>query len=135
MNKKLEPPFGIKIITALKVISGVIYISYALLYVADRSAFNQLDFFGASQDYDLAVFLINAPGILVAFGLWRLRRWAWVLVMLQTGIQMAVDFSVYIDGERPYLQMLLNVIVIFYLNQRDVQRIFFDDPETQENTL
>lgn len=132
MNRNVEHPFGIKIITTLKIITGLAYIAYAILYATDIEAFNTLDFFGGSREYDLLVFLINAPGILLAYGLWRLRRWAWVLVMLQTGIQMAVDFSVYLDGERPYLQMLLNVIVIFYMNQRDVQQIFLDDPEQQK---
>lgn len=124
-------PFGIKMLTIVKVITGVVYIGYALLYTLDVQSFNQLDIFGHNNRYDFIVFLINTPSILFAYALWRLKRWAWIMVMLQSGIHMAVDFSYYMRGETPFAQMFINIVIVFYLNQRDVQNIFLSSDESQ----
>ena len=68
---------------------------------------------------------LGAAALAAAIGLLRLRRWAWVLTMLMVGTQMAANLWEYVvAGERPYLEMLLDVLLVFYLNQREVQRAF-----------
>ncbi len=62
--------------------------------------------------------------VVIIFGLWRLERWAWLLLMIQVGLSILIDIWGYFHGNPTYLTMLLNVIVVFYLNQQDVQRIF-----------
>ena len=55
------------------------------------------------------------------FGLLARRQWAWVLAIVSSGVILAVDLGWWWTGEPRYTSMLLNVIAVFYLNQRDVQ--------------
>lgn len=71
--------------------------------------------------YFLAVILFNA---FIAVGLWRLQRFAWVLIMIQVGLDMLLDLWGHFNGHSSYITMLINVIIVFYLNQREVQRAF-----------
>jgi uncharacterized membrane protein (DUF2068 family) len=77
----------------------------------------------------LAIILVE---LVIAFGLWHLKRFAWVLIMIQQGIGMAVYLWFYANGEPLYLSMLLSVIIVFYLNQREVQQAFQHRPRFQE---
>ncbi len=70
------------------------------------------------------IFVING---VCAVGLWRRARWAWFLTMLQLGAFMISDLYSYFTNSPPETyawSMLLNVFMVFYLNQRDVQAIF-----------
>lgn len=77
----------------------------------------------------LAIILVE---LVIAFGLWHLKRFAWVLIMILQGIGMAVYLWFYTNGEPLYLSMLLSVIIVFYLNQREVQQAFQRRPGFQE---
>jgi hypothetical protein len=70
------------------------------------------------------LFIING---VCAVGLWRRQRWAWFLTMLQLGAFMLSDLYSYFTNSPPETyawSMLLNIFMVFYLNQRDVQAIF-----------
>lgn len=69
----------------------------------------------------LIIILVEA---FIAIGLWRLQRFAWVLIMIQTGLGMASDLWGYFHGYPSYTSMLINIIILFYLNQREVQKAF-----------
>ena len=58
---------------------------------------------------------------LVVVGLLGRRRWAWVLAIVTSGAILAVDLGYWWSGDPLYGSMLLNVIAVFYLNQRDVR--------------
>jgi uncharacterized membrane protein YphA (DoxX/SURF4 family) len=65
-------------------------------------------------------------GLLVAslatiVGLLAWRNWAWVLAIILSGIILAIDIGWWYSGEPRDLSMALNVIAVFYLNQRDVR--------------
>ncbi len=59
--------------------------------------------------------------ILVVIGLLARRGWAWVLAIVSSGVILAIDLGWWWAGEPRYGSMLLNVIAVFYLNQRDVR--------------
>lgn len=126
-NTKPHRPFGINVIVAIHIISGAFFIILAALYIVDFERFSSYQLFGDNTDYDLIVFVLNAPNILIGYGLWRLKRWAWVSVMLRAGFQMSLDMVFYLNGGSPYVLMFLSIVVVFYLNLRDVQRIFLED--------
>jgi hypothetical protein len=67
---------------------------------------------------------VLAALIAVAFGLWRLRRWAWVATMIIIGIGLATDILGYFHGNPHYAGMLVHVLIVFYLNDREVQSLF-----------
>jgi hypothetical protein len=65
-------------------------------------------------------------GLLVAslvtiVGLLSWRSWGWVLAIILSGIILAIDLGWWYSGEARYLSMALNVVSVFYLNQRDVR--------------
>jgi uncharacterized membrane protein (DUF2068 family) len=116
-------PFGLVIIIALQLISAVSLV---------------VDIFFASTHLSFAAFLENLqvtvlpfPGTLllvyqlvVIAGLWFLRRWAWFLLMIQLGLSMGFQLFLYFEGRPLYIYMLISVITVLYLNQRDVQHAF-----------
>ncbi|HEV8403488.1 MAG TPA: hypothetical protein VGQ31_10685 [Candidatus Limnocylindrales bacterium] len=62
-----------------------------------------------------------AASLATIVGLFAWRTWAWVLAIILSGIILAIDLGWWYSGEPRYLSMLLNVIAVFYLNQRDVR--------------
>jgi len=62
--------------------------------------------------------------LVLAGGLWFLRRWAWIGVMLWHGIILGTSLLAYIRGETPYAEMAISMIIVFYLNQSDVEGAF-----------
>ncbi|MCG8350030.1 MAG: hypothetical protein MI924_19875, partial [Chloroflexales bacterium] len=57
-------------------------------------------------------------------GMLRMRSWAWLMAMIIQGIAMTIGLFNYFQGQPSYLEMLFSVIIVFYLNQRDIQRAF-----------
>jgi hypothetical protein len=64
--------------------------------------------------------------LLAVIGLLLLKRWGWILTMITTGTGLAVTIWSYIDGNPRYVPMLIYIVIVFYLNQRDVQVPFMN---------
>ena len=116
-------PFGVIIITILQVVS---VIAQATLVIVLQTGYTSpvLESFASSQP----LIGFEIPGIIfqvvITVGFWWLKRWAWFLFMIQLGISMAFDLGLYAYGNPDYLGMLRDVIMVFYLNQREVQQVF-----------
>jgi hypothetical protein len=59
--------------------------------------------------------------MLSVVGLLLKRRWAWVLSIVLSGFILALALGWWYEGDARYGSMLVNVIAVFYLNQRDVR--------------
>ncbi len=59
--------------------------------------------------------------LLSAFGVVLRRRTGWLLAMVLTGLFVAADIYGFINGTTNHIWMALNIITVFYLNQRDVR--------------
>jgi uncharacterized membrane protein (DUF2068 family) len=68
--------------------------------------------------------VFGALGLLLAIGLWRLQRWAWVATMVWQGVGLAVALYFYFHGEHDYVWLAAGAATVLYLNQGDVQRVF-----------
>jgi hypothetical protein len=124
-------PFGVTVIVVLLLLAAVVALPSSLLGllgslrsedgIAPLPDRTTVELIGA-----LAVLLVlGVSALAAAVGLLRLQRWAWVLTMLLVGTQMATNlWQYFVAGERPYLEMLVDVALVFYLNQREVQRAF-----------
>jgi hypothetical protein len=59
--------------------------------------------------------------IVSVIGMLSRRRTGWLLAMVITGLFVAIDIYGYLNSSANHLWMLLNIITVFYLNQRDVR--------------
>jgi lysylphosphatidylglycerol synthetase-like protein (DUF2156 family) len=70
------------------------------------------------------VLLLAALRVVAAVGLWRGSRRAWVLAMVLVGIGLVLSLYLYTLGDPPYVRMLIDVVIAFYLNQGAVRDHF-----------
>ena len=63
-------------------------------------------------------------GIVVLVGFLRLQRWAWVMLIVWTGVSLMISLLDYFYSRPNYIVMASNVIIALALSQSDVQRIF-----------
>jgi uncharacterized membrane protein len=146
-------PFGVVVITILQIAGALAPLAVSAL-VSSRISPNLLDYLRRLQpnSFDLyetilsyfsalqasgwlldlspvdgllaALILLVAVRLVIIAGFWYLKRWGWVLMMVQLGFVMLVDLYAYFSGGQHFLSMLNSILVVFYLNQRDVQQAF-----------
>jgi hypothetical protein len=80
----------------------------------------------------LAVALIVAT-LAAGYGLLAGRRWGWIGAIILSGLSLAFAIGGWWDGTPTYLSMAINVVAVFYLNQRDVRSVF-EDADTAGET-
>jgi len=64
--------------------------------------------------------------LVLAIGLYRTYSWAWYGAMIASGLSLFFMIWRYFNGGTPYVDMLLLVAIVFYLNQREVKSLFAD---------
>ncbi len=120
----------------LVVLAGLLVVKAAMLgLLATGVALSTQDWLRAMIGKDLVLVLVNIPGasgwilglaallILSAAGLMAGRRIGWLLAMVITGVFVASDISGFYAGTTNPVWMLLNIVTVFYLNQRDVREV------------
>lgn len=112
-------PFGVTVIAAIQIISAI---TWAAVVVLDRTDF--LEIFGSLGYYEAIGPALAILSIGIAYGLITLRRRAWVLTMLWAGVILSVGLYGWWADEPNYGAMVLGVITVYYLNQREVQAAF-----------
>lgn len=102
----------------------------------EGSAFSSLPqlFFSDTQLLVLINMAIIAVLMTTIAGLWFRVRQAWVAAMLLVGIGLVYNIWSYLEGAPLYLNMLIHVIVVFYLNERGV-RLAFDPPRPEQEPM
>jgi hypothetical protein len=73
----------------------------------------------------LAVAILVAS-VAIGLGLLANRRWAWVGAIVISGLSLAFALGAWLDGRPLYLAMAINVVAVFYLNQREVRSVYED---------
>ena len=79
---------------------------------------------GDSATVTTLLFAFAAVLVVAAIGLFGGRRWGWLVAMVTTGVFIAADIVTFDAGVVHHLWMLLNIVTVFYLNQRDVREAF-----------
>ncbi|MGH2587006.1 MAG: hypothetical protein ACRDJE_18995 [Dehalococcoidia bacterium] len=116
---KRKRPFGVTVIAILQVVAAPtagITVALAESPLGLGRAYDELG--------GIAGPVYSILGIVIAVGLWRLQRWAWIAAMLWFGLSMVGSLLAYRNGEPYYALMVIEIITVFYLNQRDVQQVF-----------
>ena len=122
-------PFALLVLIALMATKGILILLMILgaFTTADSGILRSLrieSIYDAVHSSNIAIvgLLIIATILLIsAAGLLMYRRSGWMLAMVSTGIFVAVDILGYFAGEANFIWMALNIITVFYLNQREVR--------------
>jgi uncharacterized membrane protein (DUF2068 family) len=125
-------PFTLYVLAALMLLKALLL----FLVVAGATVAEALrPVLGFSNTTALLDMVRNTPGagvVLVGFGVLLLlsvvgiisrRRIGWLLAMVITGLFVALDIYGFIYGGANHLWMGLNILTVFYLNQRDVREV------------
>lgn len=126
---KRKRPFGVWMIALLLVIEGL-----AALPAVDLTV-NIGNGAPVTARLDIGLAVLGIAGMVVAVGLWRLQHWAWVGAMLLVGVELVTVLAAYLDGHPRYVPMVLDVVCVFYLNQRSVQEVFRPRRQGQPETV
>jgi hypothetical protein len=122
-------PFGLYAITALLLINAaLIALDQSHSYVALTLSLGLPRWMLSASSY-LAVdrfirFAMAGGFIAVSVGIWTLDRWAWAALMIMVGTGLGDGILRYFHHDPNYPVMVFNVLIVFYLNQRTVQRLF-----------
>ena len=137
-------PFGLYAIIVIQLLLALLSIVLlALAGLAIIMAYTATEAGVTLADLDMSISdlvtlaLIPVVNLICAVGLWRRQRWAWFLTMLQLGVFMLSDLYSYFTGDPPASyawSMLLNVVMVFYLNQREVQALFMRKPNKEAHS-
>jgi len=123
-----RPPFGVIAIAALLLLKALVFglFAFAEFQAPER-------FLMAARTGDMTAVILTPIAVMqlfLAVGLLFARRWAWLLTMVTVGLGMGVALYMYfVQGEPvPLSAGVLNIMIVFYLNQRDVRGYFGEAP-------
>ena len=120
---KQKRPVGLVVIIVLQLALAVLEALYLLGWkqsaVALRLIMKNPIFYT-----DVAGWVLVGLLLLAVLGLLLQKRWGWITTMILTGFGLFYTIWSYFQGTPRYFPMLIYVIMVLYLNQRDVQRIF-----------
>jgi hypothetical protein len=105
-----ERPLGVMILAILNFLQGLLIMVTGFLIFA-------FPFFGVIGG--AVVFLIGFFFFYIGLGLWNLKDWAWTWAMLLNILGAIINLF----GQN-WLALIVNVVIILYLNAPDIRRIF-----------
>ncbi len=121
-SKKGKRPFGINailVLLALLVLNNGVDVIRALSGLPPHT-FPEVGV--------LVILMLNVAFVIfyavLAVGLWQMRDWAWYAAMVASGLSMFFLIWRHFNGGQPYAIMFLVVVMVFYLNQREVKAAF-----------
>lgn len=126
-----QRPFGLKAIVALLSVQAIAGAMMIAAYSFENqhslaqlgSALNALSSASALVISQLALAPLR---LAAAIGLWHIQHWAWLLTMILLAYTLAFEIVAFFLAQPNTLMMVLGVVTIFYLNQREVQDLFAD---------
>lgn len=103
-------PSEVKIIAGVEAFSGLLYLLYFLIF------------------FEIIYVLFSIFSFIIAFGLWRLYKWAWFLCIivslfgLISGIAIIMTYEFGLFSTAP--KIILDFMVILMLMAKDVRKAF-----------
>lgn len=120
-------PFTLKALNALLLLRGAFYVfSFFVLLMPSETVAETITPMTLIEEGAVALFM-GVLNLALAFGMWRLQPWAWRLTIITAGMLLIIDMWSFFGGERELLRtagLLINVMIVFYLAQSDVRRLF-----------
>jgi hypothetical protein len=117
------------------VLLTVLWIGYAVVAILSAldvpgvPATGMTRVFAGLDLVDEASLGLAAVAAVTALGLLLYRSWGWVLAMITVGISLLFDIAGWMNGREAYPYLAIGVAIVFYLNQAEVRRRFFVEPD------
>ena len=124
--QRRQRPLGIVLIVTFLVIDAVL--ATAERFFDLQTGTRQDLLADAAARTALVVISLVVLRLIAAVGLWLGWRRGWVLTMLLVGISLVVDLVLWWNGQPAYIRMAIDVVLAFYLNQREVREHFERPP-------
>ncbi|HEX2185166.1 MAG TPA: hypothetical protein VHN78_06650 [Chloroflexota bacterium] len=105
----------------LLLLSGTIFWPGGQLHLTE---FRPTDRPGEDMQLQVVFVSLGMLALVVSVGLFRLKRWAWLLAMTMEGLNLASALLAYQVGRPEYLIMAVGVITVLALNQDEVRQAF-----------
>ncbi|MFN2196797.1 MAG: hypothetical protein ACK2UW_11810 [Anaerolineales bacterium] len=125
MEKENVPrrrPFGLYVIIALQLIAAIFL---TLVLLSEKTIAPYLEVLVQNPVYySWFGWVLIGFLVLAVVGLLFLKRWGWILTMILTGLGLLYSILSYFLGNPHYLSMVIDLVIVFYLNQHDVQSAF-----------
>jgi len=122
--KAKRRPFGLYLIIVLQLVGAILL---ALSLLGEKTIATYLKVLVQNPIfYGWFGWVLIGFLLLAVLGLWMLKRWGWILTMILTGIGLSYSIWSYFQGNPHYIPMLIYLVIVFYLNQRDVQSPFLE---------
>lgn len=126
-NSSSKRPFGVSVIVLL-ILAYAVFMA-VVFYLSSSSQYSGIAaqlVHTLSHNQTSAIIVVEIFVLLViALGLWRLQRWSWVLLMIWVGVQIFFDlWDYFYNHELHTTSMLICVMIVFYINQREVKKAF-----------
>ena len=129
-------PLGVLVVAAVQFIRGILLVAqltgltigFEWLRIAAQVPEPPPGSVAFALSRGLAIALVVST-LVIGYGLLAGRRWGWVGAIILSGLSLAFAIGDWWDGHGPYVSMFINVVAVFYLNQRDV-RVVYEEPDT-----
>ena len=124
------------ILLFLRVLLSAIFVTFLFLGILNSGGLDLLsEVLGAT--FALALAGLAVLLLIAAIGLWLLRPWAWRLNMMLMGLLLVLGLWTHFTSASSLigdLELLLNIMIVFYLVQNDVRELFVDARRTIGHT-
>ena len=132
-DEKQKRPLILTIVTLLLFVRVIFVAALTVFgFVGLMTTEIPMNILGAEQVLGV-IFLFGITLLLLtaALGLWLLRPWAWQMNMIILGFYLIINL--YTDNNKVGIlgndvTMLLNILIVFYLVQKDVRLLFVHKP-------
>jgi hypothetical protein len=116
-------PFGVAVLAGLAIFN-IVWSFAGIAGFGPAEAGNAVALVGAAPYLLPLLVAFSGAALLAAVGLWFLRPWGWVLMMLVVGTSLGFQLVMYWAGDFNPVRLLIWTVAAFYLNQREVRAIF-----------
>ena len=132
-SSKPKRPLILRIVTLLLFARVILLIIITAIGVAGILLVNQEGVGLEIQQItvELALAGLTLVMLVAAVGMWLLRPWAWQMNMVILGFYLVVDLWLHYSEQAGLVNdvtLLLNILIVFYLVQKDVRRLFVNQP-------
>lgn len=125
----MNRPTGVTVLSILAFIGGAFTLLAGLLLTLMGTAIGAMGgpLFAAIGAFAGIIFLVlGALYLLVGFGLWTLKSWAWMLTVVLSGISLTLNLVQALSGEvvGGTMGIIVNGIVLWYMMKPHVKAAF-----------